>query len=139
MEGCQRAVTEEPGDQPHCQHKPVQYEGFEYFQELIQSIYPDDAMDLLMNPDMDNLLTLVTEQMSAEKCLKAFGETVHLLLRRSWNNWCTVMSCIARIQDHSHEKRKEQLFNISCSSSKNDVVKSRPGHAPMAGDSEYTR
>ena len=74
MDGSQRAVTDEIGNCPHHQHKPIWHEGFKYFQELIRSVKPENAMDLMMNPDMDNVLTLVTEQMSAKKCLKVSGK-----------------------------------------------------------------
>ena len=56
-----RDATDEKDGRPHHQHKPVLHEGFKYFQELVQSTSPEDAIELMMNPNKDKLLTLVTE------------------------------------------------------------------------------
>ena len=43
-------------------------------QTLIESLSTTDALSMMMSEDMDHLITLVTEQMSAKHGLKLFGD-----------------------------------------------------------------
>ena len=54
--------------------KPLQFPEFQYLCDLVASMSTTDAFCFMMSPFMDHATTLVTEQMSAKKGLKVFGD-----------------------------------------------------------------
>ena len=59
---------------PQRERQSTNDPAYEYIYEIIDDLDPMDAVAIMMTDEMDDIITMITEQMSAKKGLRLFGQ-----------------------------------------------------------------